>query len=206
MNITQNVAQLNAIALNLVDDLFPGGGDIAPGNVPGQLGNIYAFSGIQALGLSDTSVGTLYGGLYQYVKFKDAPTTDGDVGLCVTWNDRDAFEVSVDVAADFDGSLLAGICINDVTANQYGFIQVSGRATVKHKVSITKTVPLIGDSVQSGANADNGLADVLADATAVLFGTFAQKYGRTFGRTAGTVDGTSDLGLVDLIAININHG
>lgn len=205
MQPIQNIGQLTTLFLNTVDDLFPGGGDIAPGNVPGQLGKIFFHSGADALLLSDTAVGTLLGGMYQYVKFKAAPTTAAAKGLCVVWSNRAAFEVSVDVAADIDNALIAGVALSSVTSGQHGFIQMSGSASVKVKGTTTKGTPVIGDDLVTPLNADNGLADVLADATAVVFGTAAAKHGRVFGRLEVAVDG-DDIAIVQLVAVAVNSG
>lgn len=151
--------------LNTVNDPAPGVVMASPSgsivsNYAGQVGGIITLSAKDALKVCDTSIGTLKGGDYQYVKFLDAPVKGG----VMFWNDYDNFIVTMVASATNIGKL-AGIALSVVTAGQYGFIQVTGKATVKFKASLTK-VAADGDLVvvdQTPA----ALGDVLADATAL---------------------------------------
>jgi hypothetical protein len=202
---TTNIIQLGgALHLNAVDDEFPGGGD-SPGLVPGQLGAIFHVDTQLAADLADTSVAVLYAGLYQYVKFKASPTTAAARGLVVGWSDQDAYEVSVDAASDAAADLVAGVALNPVTSGQHGFIQIAGLADVKFLASTTKATPAVGNLVVAPLDADNGEADVLGDATAVVFGTAAAALPRMMGRLHAAVDG-NDFGLVQLGGLFQNVG
>ena len=86
-----------------------------------------------ALALSDTAVGTLYGGIYMYVKA--SITTRAIVrGGIAFWKDAD---VGTAYTAYSDAqpttalpTFVAGIWINVITTGQYGWIQIAGMASV----------------------------------------------------------------------------
>jgi hypothetical protein len=97
--------------LNTAYDDFAGGGNASPGLAPGQLGLITTITKEHALQLSNTDVGTLYEGEYQYVKLGTTPTVDGDLvipvkGMALFWEDRANFVVNTN---DELRSELAGV-------------------------------------------------------------------------------------------------
>lgn len=127
----------------------------------GMLGQIFAIDGKDALRLSNTTIGTLYGGYYQIVKANTA-LAKGDI---VAWeslaNDGlKNFLVTHTITAPLEGKL-AGIALNTVTINQYCFIQVKGLATVKWRASVTSKIE--GNLVLQLTT--TATADAIADAT-----------------------------------------
>jgi hypothetical protein len=161
MAVDTKIAVITTGFLNSVDDQFPGGGVEAPGFAPGQLGAIVELTAAEAAKRSKASVGTLYGGKYQYVKFKAGTTAAATRGGQLFWSDRDNFEVTPDPPATLVDP--AGIALNAVTRGQFGWIFTTGKTTVKALANTTKAAPAIGDRVALTTTA-NG-CDALADAT-----------------------------------------
>jgi hypothetical protein len=150
----------------------PSGSIVIP--YDGQLGQKYAVNGLtagspaEALRLSNTVIGTLYGGIYQYVQFLSTSSGANIRGGVVFWSDIPNFIVTPDVTLSTQG-LIAGISLAVDVKGNYGYIQVSGLATVLFKSSITKTTPAIGDLVvvDQGGGTPTARGDVLADATGI---------------------------------------
>lgn len=130
------------------------------GRAPGQLGQIFELSDVEAQKMSTA----LHGGKYQYVKFKAGTTASNARGQVVIWDDNDDFVVTPDVSAALIGKA-AGVTLFAVTKGQYGFIQVSGYATVLCKASVTGTTA--GQIAVAVSDSSIGKADSLADGTAV---------------------------------------
>lgn len=152
--------------LNTVNDAAIGGIVASPSgsiiqNYAGLLGGILTLGAKDALKVCDTSIGTLYAGDYQYVKFLDASTK----GMVMSWSDYDNFIVTGVTTAGNSGKI-AGIALSVVSAGQYGFLQVAGKATVKFRAALTK-VALDGDLVVIDST-PTPAGDVIADATALL--------------------------------------
>jgi hypothetical protein len=162
----------------------------------GQKGGFISFDNKQALAFSDTSVGTLYGGVYQLVQVLLTATLAPAVGLLAYWNDYDDYVVTPDVPTQ-PGGTVAGVFINAITKGDWGFIQVAGRATVQVAAAVTEAV-VIGDTAfavdDTGGNVNN-----LADATAVTAGNLNDKIGRFLDAPLGGA-----LGIVSLENIVIN--
>lgn len=152
--------------LNNVNDALPGGAGTSGTGAPqylGQVGHELELDAANALRLSNTSVGTLYGGKYQYVNVRLAATQNPAIGQCAYWYDRDNYIVTPDVAT----GCFAGIFINAITKGNYGYIQTGGLASVKFKASVTKATPAACDLVVNVSDSSVGRGDVLADATAL---------------------------------------
>lgn len=147
--------------LNATNDPLPGQSVTGGQSYQGQLGATILLNASEALKLSDTSVGTLYAGLYQYVLFKSGQSGTTIKGGPVYWTDPDNFEVSADVASGAPG--FAGVALNVVTKGNYGWILVEGKCQCQPLDNTTKTTPAIGDTM---VTATIGRFDVLADATA----------------------------------------
>lgn len=144
-------------------DTYPGGGNSAPGLAPGQLGQVLEVpTNARALQLSDTSVGTLRRGKYMYVKNVGTAAARGEVAFV---SDRDNFEVTHTGGATVEGEV-AGVFINAVAQNKYGWIQVEGDTTVLCKASVTDTTTGNGAYVTTTLATVDSLADATADATA----------------------------------------
>jgi hypothetical protein len=157
--------------LNDVNDQYPGGmlrPIIEDHLVDGQLGDIIYLTNSMAAKLSDTNVGTLYEGFYQYVQFKSGSTASNARGQVVFWDTFSSYIVTPDVTAATMG-LVAGITLTAVTKGYYGWIQISGKATVQCAATVTDTTS--GDLAlvtQTPANTVDAFADATAFATAKL--------------------------------------
>lgn len=123
--------------LNAEDVAYAGGFQGLAG-APGELGQMVSIGDALALKLSKTSTGTLYGGIYQKVRFLATSTAANLRGGAVCWQDRANFVVTPDqtaiTEADFAG---IGLMVN--TKGNYGFIQVAGKATIAYRASVTST-------------------------------------------------------------------
>lgn len=182
-----NIVQVAGGSILGAADVYPGGGGESPGAVPGQLGkSIEVYNGY---------LDCDFDGRVQYVKLAAAITVVPVRGTLAYWSDRPNYVITCDNPNA--GGALAGIILGTTTDGTHAWIQKSGRATVKFLSSTTKTTPAVGDAVVSGGTA--GLADVLADASAVTFGTDATQLNRLIGHMASAV--ASQLGSVDLIDI-----
>ena len=154
--------------LNKTDDPIVGA-SVASGTgvsfYSGFLGAEMTLTDDEALRLSDTSVGTLYRGVYKYVQFKAGSTASNALGQVAFW-DSTAGTVAASetvVTPDATDGNQAGITLNAVTKGNYGWIQIEGLATVLYRATITKATPAFKDVVfvTSAANT----ADVITDAT-----------------------------------------
>lgn len=127
----------------------------------GQLGKILWVGQSQIAQMYSSTVGTLYAGAYQYVKFNSGDTAPV-VGQAAFWLDASAvgdFTVSTDSNGNATSTpMVAGIFLSIPTAGNYCFIQIAGIATVKYKSGLTV-------SAATGAPvivASTGLADTNA--------------------------------------------
>lgn len=137
---------------------------------PGMLGATVVYDNASALKASKTSVGTLFMGVYQLVKFTSAITR----GRILTWdtlanNGLADYEVTETVAAT--SAFTAGIALfTDAQASgKFGYIQVAGLASVLFG---TVTSAVIGNVV-TRQTLTTAVADAIADA------------GTTFATNAG---------------------
>lgn len=135
-------------------------------------GDYLRLTDAEALSLSDTvNVGTLFGGVYRRVKLASgaAATKRGQLLFWDMAASVDNYQVTN--VEPTGASMVAGVFINKdttgVTAGNWCWIQVEGRATVLYRAAVTKA-GAIGDYVietAAGAGADNATADNIADAT-----------------------------------------
>lgn len=95
---------INALTLATVNDTTP--------TYPGQVGQVVSRNGCD----------------YQYVQFKSTTSTIA-AGTAVMWSDFDDYVVS-GLVADAKRNYCAGVALGTVTAGNYGFIQISGPASV----------------------------------------------------------------------------
>lgn len=131
----------------------------------GLLGKIVQLDGASAAKYSDTSVSTLAGGFYQYVKAATA-LVKGDV---VAWTavgasppGEENFQVTHTLTAPLEGQI-AGVALGTVTSGNYGWIQVGmgGLAWVNYRATVTdKTAGNLVLQLTTTAT-----ADAIADAT-----------------------------------------
>lgn len=123
----------------------------------GQLGKTLWVSSEQISQMFDSTVGTLYAGAYQYVLFASDVGAIA-AGQLVYW-DETAADTTFTVTDDVDSTTLnyesfAGFALNAVSAGNYGFIQIAGKATGRYVASITGTKatgrPVMGSIATSG--------------------------------------------------------
>lgn len=165
--------------LNGTDDLYPGGGT-ALNKFGGQLGQQITISSAQAAQLSKASVGTLYAGTYQYVKLK-AGATPAVRGAAYFWDNAAAagsFQVvTIESSTTLTAASLAGVCLNTITAGNYGWIQTAGIATCKFVASITGTAATGRPVFISVAGTTSiGLFDVVDDLTTTAGARFFDRF------------------------------
>ena len=165
--------------LNATDDLYPGGGS-GSNKYGGQLGKMITLTNAQAAQLSKTSTGTLYAGVYQYVKVK-AGATPAVRGAAYFWDNAVApglFQVvQIESSTTLTASSLAGFALNTITAGQYGWIQVAGIASAKYVAAITGTKATGRPVFISIAGTTSiGLVDVVDDLTTTAGTRFFDRF------------------------------
>ena len=167
-NLVSQIVRTTTALLNDVNDSVIGDSSTAGTGASqfiGQLGQRVALGPDEVR--FDSAIGTLYGGVYQYVRFGVTEAVTPALGLLAFWDGAVADDLYQVTTTEPTGvSDIAGIILNAVTKGNYGFIQTAGKATVKFKGTTTKTTPAVGDLVVAAADA-TATADVLADATAL---------------------------------------
>lgn len=166
--MTSQIGRITTGLLNTVNDVLPAQ-SVSSGTgalrYTGQLGQRIAL-GPDEVKFS-AAIGSLYGGVYQYVRVAAASTALLR-GRLLFWDTSVAENLYQVTAVEPTGvSLIAGVALNVITPGNYGFIQIAGRATCLFRAALTK-VAAVGDLVlaaAAGAGADNATCDVLADAT-----------------------------------------
>ncbi len=136
-------------------------------------GDRIVFGMVDAAALSDTSIATLYGGLYQYVQTLSTSTATPTRGRAVFWYNTGDLN-NYRVTADEVEGMWAGFPITATITKGYSwYIQLAGLITMHFKASITGT-PTVGRGVfllMTGAGADVGTVNQLVGAsTAVTTG------------------------------------
>lgn len=172
--LTKQADFLTAKFLNDVNDSAAGGaivslpsGAPAPQSSQTQVSDRIVLDTATALALSDTTVGTLFGGIYMYVATKSNMTATPAVGLLAFWDTSvgdSNYQVTCDESGSQGANLIAGIVINAVTKGNFCWIQIGGKATVKFRAVLTGT-PANGCGVYAaaaGAGASVATADVFA--------------------------------------------
>lgn len=147
-------------------------------------GDRLIFGQADALAMSDTTIGTLYGGLYQYVRTKSNSTATPTRGRLVFWDNTvnyNLYQVTPDEVAGFK----AGVAINTLTKGYSWWIQIAGIASIDFRAAIsgTETVGRGVFALMGGAGADVGTADQLVGAA-----------------TAVTTGGANNVGIDSLLA------
>ena len=129
--------------LNTVNDSVIGNQEGISGysKFAGQLGKILWVSSEQIAQMYSSTIGTLYAGAYQYVKLAASQTIA--VGDLLYW-DQGAADTSFTVTKAVNTTTLnyasfAGFALNVITAGNYGFIQMAGKATGRYVASVTGT-------------------------------------------------------------------
>jgi hypothetical protein len=131
---------------------------------------------VAALALSDTTVGTLYAGMYQYVNLLSGGTNAGVRGQIAFWATTQTganifaadgitpYSVSADGSATLGDGLWAGPFLNALTKGNFGWVQVAGIASVLFQA--TPSANTIGTAVV--VNTAGVTVDSRADATGTL--------------------------------------
>jgi hypothetical protein len=174
-----NIARVTVGYLNRVSDEVIGMTSLplgpGTGKYPNQLGAEIELSDADAAMMSDPAIGTLYGGVYRYVRFRLADVANTfKRGMVVLYDSAAANQVtSTEALATAYG--VAGITINPTTGQyaivpgRYGWIYAGGgRVAAQWKAALT-VAAAVGMTAQwsaAGAGADNGTIDSLAAATA----------------------------------------
>ncbi len=175
--LTKQADFLTAKFLNDVNDTVAGGVPVSvPSGAPvvatsqTQPGDRIVLDDATALALSDTSVGTLRGGVYTYVQYKTTTRAAVRGGI--------AFFAAADLGTSYIAygdatpstsvpTYIAGIFISAPTANNYCWIQVAGAASVLFD-SATLTAVAAGNWVTAKVSASTAsTADVGAAAGVV---------------------------------------
>jgi hypothetical protein len=178
---TKQADYLNAAYLNDVNDTTVGGqiqsvpsGITATQGQQTLPGDRIVLDDATASALSDTTVGTLYGGIYMYVQSTYTTTAPAvgqigflkgtDVGNLLPTSPNTTSYVAYGDAQPTTGNpaYVLGIYINAITKNNYGWIQIAGMASVLFDSTVTATTT--GSMVTAKASsvvpscADNGVA------------------------------------------------
>lgn len=125
---------------------------------------------------------------YRYVQFKDAVTYAAGHVCCLASASTWAVSNDVDGGSQLAGTIVVGICLGVPTANQYGWVQIAGIATVLHEgASIAIGDILVADPSNDGAASE-------ADYTAVAHADF-KKVGIAL---AATGDGENGAVLLEI--------
>lgn len=175
--------------INKINDTLPGGGggNIGPqtGRAPGQLGAGFWLDDSNVF--FDSSMGTVYGGHFRYVRLKStssAVVVGQIVFEDVTVADNLA-QVTTLESGSTDGAMFrAGIVLNSGwTPGNYGVIQDAGLVFTQFRGTLT-SAGAVGSRVfcaAVGAGVDNGFADVLSSANPTLFSDVSLMLGRYMG-------------------------
>lgn len=123
----------------------------------GMVGGKLTLSQADAVKLSDTTTGLLYGGVYMYVKFNPAGATACVRGGVALWLDTSVVSPTcytvTNEGSTARNSFPAGIFLNATTKGNYDFIQIAGLALVKYLATVTEGSPAIGDAIFVAATA-----------------------------------------------------
>lgn len=170
-NLLQQITEITTGKMNTVNDPVVGstvGGPLGGSMRGGVLGNRVCLGPDNIK--FDSVIGTLYGGIYQYVRFASGAAAAAARGLLAFWDTsvgENLYQVTMDEPAGV--SLIAGIVLNAVSKGNYGWIQIVGRASVQFRATIggTKAVGAVVAAAAQGAGADVATADTLTDASNV---------------------------------------
>ncbi len=159
--------------LNTVNDTVIGGQEGISGvsKFGGQLGKTVGFTPDQIAAMYDSTVGTLYGGRFRYVKMR-ATDDDSPVltpGKIVFWdttvsNWYSAYQVTRDenLSSSDNAVAIAGIYLGGIEPGNYGFIQDLGMVPVRMR-SVLTAAGAIGSRVYAAGAGDLGLDQGTAD-------------------------------------------
>lgn len=184
---SSSIARVTLGLLNRVMDPVPGrsGTPLGPASVSqrfaGQIGAEIELDNAAALQMSDTAIGTLFGGYYKYVKFRAADVANTYKRGMLVFFDSAADNQVTSTEALATNVGIAGVTINPTTGQyavvpgNYGWIFIGGgKVTMANKAALTVAAAVGLQMIWStaGAGADNGTVDTLAIATATSMARF----------------------------------
>jgi hypothetical protein len=150
--LTKQADFLTAKKLNDVNDASAGGVIVSlPSGITGPTvsqtipGDCIVLDDATASALSDTAVGTLYGGIYMYVGTVSGATASPAVGTCAFYRAADlpsAVSALYQVTSDVNPlttvpTFIAGVFINAITKGNFGWIQIAGVCSCLFDSTIT---------------------------------------------------------------------
>ena len=124
-------------------------------------GQYFDLTNIEAVGVSDTLIGTLYEGRYRRVQVDSGATAanvkTGTIGLmsslaAVIQDGDPSGKPTVNIVTSYDQSIGGAVVrpvvfLNPITPGNFGFIQELGMATVLGKSGLTAAAPAVGDVI-----------------------------------------------------------
>lgn len=172
--------------LNDLDIDFPVAGDMkGPQPLIGMLGEEFIYDEAEGLKRSNTTVGTVYGCKLKLVRFASGSTAANLKGRPVFWSDKKKFIVTPDATAVIP---FAGIPLLANGKGNMGFIVVAGEVDGLFVNPLTKATPVVNNRIIISIAAGVAALDVLADATALTWGTLQTDIGEVRAAvTAGAV-------------------
>lgn len=203
------IVRMTTGLINTVNDSVIGGvaGISGTSKFAGQLGAPVWLD--DAALFFDSSVGTVYGGRFRYVRLAAAASAVVR-GQLVFWDISVAdnlFQVTTVESGSVPGAQLrAGVVLNPSwSAGNYGFIQDVGPTYLKFRAALTQVPAGVGVAVYAaaaGAGADNGLADVLNSADPTTFSDVGLLQNRYLG-SAIELPTNGGVKLVNLNLMNV---
>lgn len=121
-----------------------------------------------ALAMSKTSIGTLYGGMYQYVTTFATSVATPTINRGLFWrilSADDSYTVTPDESGVMGADGWAGVGINTLVAGNSWWMQSAGKVKVLFRAVISAVTPAAGCGVYyaaAGAGADVGTFDCFA--------------------------------------------
>jgi len=166
--LTKQADRLTAKFLNDVNDSASGGAVVSvPAGAPSpqvsqlQPGDRIVLDDATALALSDTAVGTLYGGVYMYAGTLSGATASYVRGKIAFYRSNELPGGATQgyiVTSDANPTTavpgyIAGVFINALTAGNFGWIQVAGTASVFFDATLTASASAATVSAKVSASA-----------------------------------------------------
>jgi len=183
--LTKQADFLTAKFLNDVNDAAAGGVIVSvPSGAPSPAvsqtipGDRIVLDDATALALSDTTIGTLYGGIYMYVG-ATWTTQAARLGGIAFWLAANLTNGTYTVNGDAQPTTaiptyIAGIFINTLTKGNFGWIQIAGLATVLFDGALTAAAAgnwvsaKVSASAGTASTADNGAVAGVVTLAAML--------------------------------------
>lgn len=215
-NWTKQLQQISSVGGGFLNG--GAGDDVIGGSLTGVPSTIYATQGLQdipgdriifgmadALALSKTSVGTLYGGMYQYVTSYVSSTATPTINRALFWriaSGDNTYTVTPDESGAMGADYWAGVSINTLTKGNSWWMQLAGKVKVLFRATVTGVTPAAGNGVYlaaAGAGADVGTFDVFGgNATNPTFND-VQHMQNLYAGVAETAPADATASVVDVV-------